>query len=110
MGEIADMMLDGTLDYETGEYIGDAVGYPRRLGFPRRRRTISPNPQSKAVNGVWVFLNMRGIKSNPKKREIIMKYCKEELEFEGKLTKCCEEIQKNWEKFKKYVKKGAIRV
>lgn len=24
MGEIADMMLDGTLDAETGEYIGDA--------------------------------------------------------------------------------------
>ena len=29
MGEIADMMLDGTLDYETGEYLGDSVGFPR---------------------------------------------------------------------------------
>ena len=29
MGEIAEMMLDGTLDCETGEYLGDGDGYPR---------------------------------------------------------------------------------
>lgn len=29
MGEIADMMIDGILCEECGEYIGDAVGYPR---------------------------------------------------------------------------------
>ncbi len=29
MGEIADMMLDGTLDIETCEFLGEAVGYPR---------------------------------------------------------------------------------
>lgn len=29
MGDIADMMLDGTLDEQTGEYLSDAVGYPR---------------------------------------------------------------------------------
>lgn len=29
MGEIAEMMLDGTLDCETGEYLGDGPGYPR---------------------------------------------------------------------------------
>jgi hypothetical protein len=29
MGEIAEMMLEGILDCETGEYLGDAVGYPR---------------------------------------------------------------------------------
>ncbi len=32
MGDIADMMLDGTLDMYTGEYIdGDSPGYPRTL-------------------------------------------------------------------------------
>ena len=31
MGEIADMIIDGILDYETGEYIGKAVGYPRTI-------------------------------------------------------------------------------
>ena len=30
MGEIADMMIDGFLDYETGEVLdGDAPGFPR---------------------------------------------------------------------------------
>ena len=29
MGEIAEMMLDGTLDIETGEYLGEGPGYPR---------------------------------------------------------------------------------
>lgn len=31
MGEIAEMMLDGTLDSVTGEYLGEPCGYPRSL-------------------------------------------------------------------------------
>ena len=31
MGEIADMILDGILDFQTGEYIGEPCGYPRTL-------------------------------------------------------------------------------
>lgn len=31
MGEITDLILDGVLDYETGEYIGSACGYPRTI-------------------------------------------------------------------------------
>lgn len=32
MGDIADMVLDGTLDEETGEYIGDdGPGWPRNM-------------------------------------------------------------------------------
>ena len=29
MGEIADMMINGTLDEQTGEYLGEGPGYPR---------------------------------------------------------------------------------
>jgi hypothetical protein len=29
MGEISEMILDGTLDAVTGEYIGEPCGYPR---------------------------------------------------------------------------------
>jgi len=29
MGDIADMMLDGTLCERCGEYLGEAEGYPR---------------------------------------------------------------------------------
>lgn len=58
MGEIADMMLDGTLDAETGEYIGDAnrelygmesPGFPVTYGDseagqnPRRQREPCPH-------------------------------------------------------------------
>lgn len=32
MGEIADMMLDGTLCEGCGEYVGAATGYPVRCG------------------------------------------------------------------------------
>ena len=31
MGEIAEMMLNGDLDCETGEYLGEGDGYPRTL-------------------------------------------------------------------------------
>lgn len=31
MGDNAEMILDGILDSETGEYIGEGVGYPRTL-------------------------------------------------------------------------------
>jgi len=31
MGDISDMMLDGTLDFYTGEYIGKGKGIPRTL-------------------------------------------------------------------------------
>ena len=29
MGEIADSLISGEFDYITGEYLGEAVGYPR---------------------------------------------------------------------------------
>lgn len=32
MGEIAEMMLDGTLCESCGEFIGDGDGYPRKCG------------------------------------------------------------------------------
>ena len=36
MGEIADMLIDGTLDMYTGEYIGRSVGYPRTIHNPSK--------------------------------------------------------------------------
>lgn len=42
MGEIAEMMLDGTLDSVTGEYLGEPCGYPRSMTdgtfHPNRRK------------------------------------------------------------------------
>ena len=51
MGEIADMMLDGTMDYETGEWNFEGADGP---GFPMTgkeaaefRRLSSPKPNRK---------------------------------------------------------------
>ena len=42
MGEIADLMINGFLDSETGELIdGDAPGYPRR----KRRSRVDSRPR-----------------------------------------------------------------
>lgn len=44
MGEIAEMMLDGTLCQVCGEFMGDDCGYPRTCDgcAPRSRPTIRP--------------------------------------------------------------------
>lgn len=65
MGDIADLILDGILDEETGEYIGDrnlekygtkAPGFPislereRREKQERKARNIAKNPAQKKTN------------------------------------------------------------
>lgn len=70
MGDIADMMLDGTLDEETGEYIGDlnkerygteSPGFP--VSYEREGRESKPKPKSQrkqcSLCGKWV--KIRGI-------------------------------------------------
>ena len=37
MGEIADMILDGILDEETGEFIDDELSMNGGPGYPRRK-------------------------------------------------------------------------
>ena len=45
MGEISDMILDGTLDSITGEYIGEACGYTRSSTIhSRAKRTKTGCP------------------------------------------------------------------
>lgn len=84
MGECADMLLDGTFDCITGEYIGEPCGYPRTLTSPRQIGK-KPYPQySEARNdihslggcyglrgaelchAIGVFLQMKGVKPLPK--------------------------------------------
>lgn len=40
MGEIADMILEGILDEETGEYIDDELSREGGPGYPRRMRKV----------------------------------------------------------------------
>ena len=46
MGEIAEMMIDGVLDEQTGEYIGEAVGYPRTMRPGRYNSVKKRKPKS----------------------------------------------------------------
>lgn len=39
MGDNADMVLDGILDEQTGEYIGEGVGYQRTKDSPAEAKT-----------------------------------------------------------------------
>lgn len=50
MGEIADSLISGEFDYITGEYLGEAVGYPRTHAYGRRKYipSIEKKPTSKA--------------------------------------------------------------
>lgn len=50
MGEIADMILDGFLDEETGEVIhGSSPGYPRRMSDRRQDQKFRASAQKKDV-------------------------------------------------------------
>ena len=40
MGDVADMMLDGTLCEGCGVYMGDGVGYPRRCSSCRKEQRV----------------------------------------------------------------------
>lgn len=65
MGEIADMMLEGFLDAETGEFIdGDAPGYPRSPHRERRKRLASRHNITKSFTCDWcdrTFRTQQGI-------------------------------------------------
>ena len=54
MGEIAEMILDGILDEQTGEYIGEAVGYPRTIyRRPRRhKRNVRHAMKGESLGGL----------------------------------------------------------
>lgn len=56
MGEIADMMLDGTLCEGCGEYLGDDGGYPVRCAGCQRdldqALTMEPEKRKALVAGV----------------------------------------------------------
>ena len=87
MGDCADMLLDGTCDYITGEYIGEPCGYPRTMQSQKRQKKQGPKnpPQysearndmhslggcyglrgSDLCHAIGVFLQMKGVKPLPK--------------------------------------------
>lgn len=108
MGDMADALIDGEFDYETGEYIGKGVGYPRTKNKMRRKTNVKAgsNYQSNKSK-VWRLLFKDGNKGNLSET-ILFLICEEYAHAEIKLPKEVKEstvyrhILKDTDKFSKW--------
>lgn len=75
MGEIADSLISGEFDFITGEYLGDAVGYPRTHAYGRHEYmpSVEKKPTSKANVCIMNMCKDRGF-SNREKIELVAKF------------------------------------
>lgn len=75
MGEIADSLINGEFDFITGEYIGEAVGYPRTLAYGRHEYMppVEKKPTNKANVCITNICKDRGF-SNCEKIELVAKF------------------------------------
>lgn len=103
MGDIADMMIDGTLDAITGEYIGRGHGYPRTLdkSLPWERGS---GRALNATYGVKNYLNSRGIDTS-KHRDVIVTFFPEENVQSISNADLSLRISKDFKEFKEHVTK-----
>lgn len=102
MGEIAEMMLDGTLDQYTGEYIGEPVGYPRSKHGNIQPKKSEDLSWRKVVN----YITSCNIKPH-KHPEVLKSYgCR----YTGRhpLRNACFEVLRDFEKFKLFVRNYAL--
>ena len=108
MGTHAEDLINGDFDSQTGEYIGPGGGFPRTMeGRSRRRKQhkklFKNYNNSPDLNGIAKYLSHRGY-DEEQARKLIGKYCREELNFEGTLRECAEEIQKQFGQFARYTR------
>lgn len=96
MGEIADMMIDGTLDWDTGEYIdGESPGYPRRVRGGNFNKTNKEK-------GVRKFLTRKGL-SKKEGDSIIREYTSKREEHLSLRSRCLI-ISSEFDKFVEWFK------
>jgi len=58
MGEIADMILNGILDEETGEFIGDELSMNGGPGYPRKMKSNKKKKKHIVVNKNTIAYNL----------------------------------------------------
>jgi len=78
MGDIADDMINGVFDCVTGEYIGRAVGYPRRANKSKAVR-YERTPAEKKIASIRkeIAINIKnGMKVQDARRDANLKYGK----------------------------------
>lgn len=75
MGEIAESLINGEFDYITGEYLGEAVGYPRTYTNSRSEyfSPIQKKPTSKANVCITNMCKDRGF-NNQEKVALVAKF------------------------------------
>ena len=74
MGEIADSLINGEFDFITGEYIGEAVGFPRTHSYGKHNvPSIIKKTSSKANVCITNMCKDRGFDSR-KKTELVSKF------------------------------------
>lgn len=102
MGGIADMMINGDMDYETGEYLGFGDGYPRR----KKRKSDNYNPKS----GIIKYVKRLGITDKMSIHKLCVKYIHTDKFIHDDLNKnnvswnyVANLIQKDFKSFKDYV-------
>ncbi len=117
MGDIADMILEGILDEQTGEYLGPAVGYPRTRekgcyntmgrykgkGPAQSIKNPQALPSDNPIGGVTHFMKINGIAQNDM-GSILTEYCTEKYQM-GKrqsYTVRCKKISEDFEPFKQW--------
>lgn len=96
MGEHADDLINGDVDYISGEWLGNGKGFPRTKSLPRKSEDLS----WKKVTG---FMSNHGFKPHTHP-EMLKGFG---LKYSGKhpLRNACFEALKDFEEFKKYILK-----
>ena len=76
MGEIADAMINGDMDSQTGEWLGNGGGFPRSISDRKRgarfRRTNFTDADK--LNGVIVYLYDKGVTQAEEAHKVIKEY------------------------------------
>lgn len=100
MGEIADGMINGDFDAETGEYLGEGFGFPR---VQRRGKIVGQHgsPYHNPLKGIRNYFSAKGIKKG-KQRELMIEFVGEKDISNEDLA---ELITNDWGNFVKFVKK-----
>lgn len=117
MGDAAEMLLDGTLDYITGEIIDfNSPGFPRTMEDERPfvKKQYKEYSHRGATKGISSFLkNTQEVyakKYRLTNKEVIKLFSKEFLIGEYNYECSVAFISSNWVKFRKWVVKNNTRI
>ena len=101
MGDVADMILDGILDEQTGEYLGPGVGYPRT------RNSNYEYSERQQKLGILSYLRGKGVRKRIEQTEMITSFLDSIDVKHSNLSKdkMCSIISQDFQKFASFCNK-----